>query len=126
LAGGLAVAALAGATHGAFADDAIDCVKSNLVVTISDVKHNRDASRSTVTTYFSVTCKGTAVTAGYQARTKITHFTDEKSQTVTPDGSGNATIRRAEQMDPGGEDITVTVKGSDGDVTSDAKAIPKA
>jgi hypothetical protein len=126
LAGGLAAAALTCAAHGAFAADAIDCAKSDLVVTISDVKHNRDGSRSTVATYFSATCKGTAVTAGYQARTKITHFTDEKSQTLTPDGSGNAVIRRVEQMDPGGEDITVTVKGSDGDVTSDAKTIPKA
>jgi hypothetical protein len=125
LAGGLAAAALACAADRAFAADAIDCAKADLIVTISEVKHSRDASRSTVTPHFSVTCKGAAVTASYQARTKITHFTEEKSATVTPDSSGNATVGRVEQMDPSGEDITVTVKGSDGNVTSAAKTIPK-
>ena len=73
---------------------------------------------------FTVTCNGNAVTSKYQARTKITKFSDEKLHEAAPDTSGSATASRAEQPNPGGEKITVTVKGTDGEVTSEGKEIP--
>lgn len=73
---------------------------------IDEVKHTRNGGRSAVKVNFTVTCAGNPVTTKYEARTKITHFSEEKLHEATPDSAGSATITRVEQADPSDEKIT--------------------
>lgn len=103
----------------------IECAHDDISVTITKVTHDRNAGRSTVNTTFTVKCKGAAVTTGYQARTKITKFTDEVLRDASPDAAGSAKVGRVDQQDPSGQEITVTVKSTDGtEVTSSGATVP--